>query len=112
MTIHKKPVEEKEHDSEKYRFMKEQVRPQQKKNAIKYAQKAVSVIVLALIFGSAAGAAFYFVQSRLGADMDFRDYLVETVRPEATGQDDDIDGSKIVRRRPCFKENGGDRQQL
>ena len=36
MTIHKKPVEEKEHDSEKYRFMKEQVRPQQKKNAIKY----------------------------------------------------------------------------
>ena len=49
MTIHKKPVEEKEHDSEKYRFMKEQVRPQQKKNAIKYAQKAVSVIVLALI---------------------------------------------------------------
>jgi len=98
MTIHKKPVEEKEHDSEKYRFMKEQVRPQQKKNAIKYAQKAVSVIVLALIFGSAAGAAFYFVQSRLGADMDFRDYLVETVRPEATGQDDDIDGSKIVRR--------------
>lgn len=60
MTIHKKPVEEKEHDSEKYRFMKEQVRPQQKKNAIKYAQKAVSVIVLALIFGSAAGAAFYF----------------------------------------------------
>lgn len=53
MTIHKKPVEEKEHDSEKYRFMKEQVRPQQKKNAIKYAQKAVSVIVLALIFGSA-----------------------------------------------------------
>ena len=52
MTIHKKPVEEKEHDSEKYRFMKEQVRPQQKKNAIKYAQKAVSVIVLALIFGS------------------------------------------------------------
>lgn len=31
MTIHKKPVEEKEHDSEKYRFMKEQVRPQQKK---------------------------------------------------------------------------------
>ena len=64
MTIHKKPVEEKEHDSEKYRFMKEQVRPQQKKNAIKYAQKAVSVIVLALIFGSAAGAAFYFVQSR------------------------------------------------
>ena len=98
MTIHKKPVEEKEHDSEKYRFMKEQVRPQQKKNAIKYAQKAVSVIVLALIFGSAAGAAFYFVQSRLGADMDFRDYLVETVRPEVTGQDDDIDGSKIVRR--------------
>ena len=96
MTIHKKPVEEKEHDSEKYRFMKEQVRPQQKKNAIKYAQKAVSVIVLALILGSAAGAAFYFVQSRLGADMDFRDYLVETVRPEATGQDDDIDGSKIV----------------
>ena len=58
----------------------------------------MSVIVLALIFGSAAGAAFYFVQSRLGADMDFRDYLVETVRPEATGQDDDIDGSKIVRR--------------
>ena len=66
MTIHKKPVEEKEHDSEKYRFMKEQVRPQQKKNAIKYAQKAVSVIVLALIFGSAAGAAFCSKQTWCG----------------------------------------------
>ena len=33
MTIHKKPVEEREHEVEKYQFIKEQVRPQQKKHS-------------------------------------------------------------------------------
>ena len=65
MTIHKKPVEEKEHDSEKYRFMKEQVRPQQKKNAIKYAQKAVSVSIN-LWFGSRSRILFCSKQTWCG----------------------------------------------
>ena len=42
MTIHKKTVEEREHEVEKYQFIKEQVRPQQKKKIAKFAAKIFS----------------------------------------------------------------------
>lgn len=83
MTIHKKPVEEREHEVEKYQFIKEQVRPQQKKKLAKFAGKVFSAIFLAVIFGSVAGAVFSFVHTRED-DNDISDYIVETIRPEAT----------------------------
>lgn len=97
MTIHKKPIGEKEHEIEKYKFMKEQVRPQQKKNMAKFALKTVSAVVLAVVFGTVAGTVFYFIQSMLGHDKDISEYLVETVRPEQTDKNNDLDNNTIAR---------------
>lgn len=95
MTIHKKPVEEKEHEIEKYKFMKEQVRPQQKKNIVKFASKTISTVALAIVFGAVAGTVFHFVQGRF-EDKDNSDYLVETVKPEATDYNNLYD-NKVVK---------------
>ena len=61
MTIHKKTVEEREHEVEKYQFIKEQVRPQQKKKIAKFAAKIFSAFFLAVVFGSVAGVVFHLI---------------------------------------------------
>lgn len=96
MTIHKKPVEEREHEVEKYRFIKEQVRPQQKKNVAKFIGKVFSVMFLAVIFGSVAGAVFHFVNNRFKDDSDISDYLAETLRPEVSSSADDFRDKSVL----------------
>lgn len=96
MTIHKRPVEEREHEVEKYQFIKEQVRPQQKKNAVKFAGKVLSAVFLAVIFGSVAGAVFNFIYTRED-DKDISDYIVETIRPEATASSESLTENKSNR---------------
>lgn len=96
MTIHKRPVEEREHEVEKYQFIKEQVRPQQKKNAVKFAGKILSAVFLAVIFGSVAGAVFNFIYTRED-DKDISDYIVETIRPEATASSESLTENKSNR---------------
>lgn len=96
MTIHKKPVEEREHEVEKYQFIKEQVRPQQKKKAVKFAGKVFSAVFLAVIFGSVAGVVFNFMYTRED-DKEIADYIVETIRPEATAPAENISEKNTVR---------------
>lgn len=96
MTIHKKPVEEREHEVEKYQFIKEQVRPQQKKNAVKFAGKVFSAVFLAVIFGSVAGVVFNFISTR-DEDKEVTDYIVETIRPEATTSAENIRENRSAR---------------
>ena len=83
MTIHKKPVEEREHEVEKYQFIKEQVRPQQKKKIAKFAAKIFSAFFLAVVFGSVAGVVFHLI-NKANDDKDISDYIVETLSPQET----------------------------
>lgn len=83
MTIHKKPVEEREHEVEKYQFIKEQVRPQQKKKIAKFAAKIFSVFFLAVVFGSVAGVVFHLI-NKANDDKDISDYIVETLSTQET----------------------------
>lgn len=96
MTIHRKPAEEREHEVEKYQFMKEQVRPQQKKKAVKFVGKIFSAVFIAVIFGSVAGAVFNLICTKED-DKDISDYIVETIRPGATAPAENITENNTVK---------------
>lgn len=96
MTIHKKPVEEREHEVEKYQFMKEQVRPQQKKKIVKFTAKIFSAVFLAVIFGSVAGVVFHLI-NKANDDKDISDYIVETLSPQETKSAENITENNVVK---------------
>ncbi len=66
--LNKQYKKTKEHEEEKYRFMREQVRPQKKKIIINLFKNIVMTIMIAIIFGGISGLVFYSLVSRVKND--------------------------------------------
>ena len=64
-TRKKKIIDEKEHEEEKYKFMKEQIKPQRRKCFFKALKKLGATVVLALIFGGVSAVVFCAVRDNL-----------------------------------------------
>lgn len=64
----KKISDEKEREEEKYRFIKEQIKPQRKKRIIKNVNKLIFTTFLAIIFGSVSAIAFCSVKNIMEND--------------------------------------------
>lgn len=77
------------HEEEKYEFIKEQIRPQRKQHLIRFANKVLEFIMLALVFGSVAGIVFWNVNNELssGASTAQRDIANMPPETQAYGQD-------------------------
>lgn len=70
----KNPSEEREHEDEKYKFIKEQIKPQRRKAVFNFFQKIAGSAVLAVVFGVIAGVVFVEVNSRYGNDLSLNSY--------------------------------------
>lgn len=66
--LNKQQKKTREHEEEKYKFMREQVRPQKKKIIIRFFKNIVMIIMAAIIFGGISGLVFYSFVSRIKED--------------------------------------------
>lgn len=67
----KKVIDEREHEVEKYKFIKEQILPQRRKSVLKVVRKFFVTIMLAVVFGAVSAIVFYFVSDNI-SDKDER----------------------------------------
>ncbi len=65
MDIFKKTNDEKEYEKEKYTFIKEQVRPQRKRQVCCFVKKSCAVLSLGILFGAVAAVSFFFISNKL-----------------------------------------------
>lgn len=84
--IRKQHKDEKEHEEEKYKFIKEQIRPQRKKYALKFLRGIVTSVVFALVFGSVSGVVFWKVNKELNENVASTDGLISTMQPDYSSE--------------------------
>ena len=63
--LNKQYKKTREHEEEKYKFMREQVRPQKKKIIVNLFKNIVMTIMIAIIFGGISGLVFYSLVSNI-----------------------------------------------
>lgn len=82
-------------EEEKYRFMREQIRPQRQRILKGFLLKALGIVVLAMIFGAIAGSTFIFMQNIMetGNETQAREAMLQdTPDVEATREPEENDG--------------------
>lgn len=63
--LRKQSENAKKHETEKYEFIKEQIRPQRKRYLLDFVNRIFEFMVLALVFGGVAGIVFWNVNNEL-----------------------------------------------
>ena len=84
--LRKQPAYARVHEEEKYKFIKEQIRPQRKKYVIYLTKKVLETVVSAIIFGGVAGVVFWNVNNGLGGGQSSQDKGITSVEYPATVQ--------------------------
>lgn len=84
--LRKQPAYARVHEEEKYKFIKEQIRPQRKRYVIYLTRKVLETVVSAIIFGSVAGVVFWNVNNGLGTGQSLQDKGITSVEYPATVQ--------------------------
>lgn len=84
--LRKQPAYARVHEEEKYKFIKEQIRPQKKKYIIQFTRKILESVISAIIFGSVAGVVFWNVNNGLGSSQDTQDKGISSVEYPALVQ--------------------------
>ena len=84
--LRKQPAYARVHEEEKYKFIKEQIRPQRKRYIIHLTRKVLETVVSAIIFGGVAGVVFWNVNNGLGGSQSVQDKGITSVEYPATAQ--------------------------
>lgn len=77
----KNSIEEKEHEEEKYQFIKEQIRPQKKKQIYRYFHRCIIIFAAAVLFGVISGGVFWGMQNFLPDHTQTDPLIVGTAVP-------------------------------
>lgn len=72
----------KKHETEKYEFIKEQIRPQRKRHILDFVNRVFEFMVLALVFGGVAGVVFWNVNNGLSSSASMSEQDISTTQPE------------------------------
>lgn len=72
----------KKHETEKYEFIKEQIRPQRKRHMLDFVNRVFEFMVLALVFGGVAGVVFWNVNNGLSSSASMPEQDISTSQPE------------------------------
>lgn len=91
--LRKQPAYARVHEEEKYKFIKEQIRPQRKRYIINLTRKVLETVVSAIIFGGVAGFVFWNVNNGLGGSQSGQDKGITSVEYPPTVQGKQADTS-------------------
>lgn len=75
----KQPACARVHEEEKYKFIKEQIRPQKRKYVISFTRRILETVISAIIFGGIAGFVFWNVNNRLGGIVSVQEKGISTM---------------------------------
>lgn len=84
----KQPAYARVHEEEKYKFIKEQIRPQKKRYVIHFTRKVLETVLSAIVFGGVSGFVFWNVNKGLGGNSSLPDKGISAMEyqiPESTG---------------------------
>ncbi|MCI9078813.1 MAG: serine protease [Lachnospiraceae bacterium] len=84
--LRKQPAYARVHEEEKYKFIKEQIRPQRKRYIIHFTRKILETVISAIIFGGVAGIVFWNVNNGLGGSQPVQDRGITAVESPALAQ--------------------------
>ena len=84
--LRKQPAYARVHEEEKYKFIKEQIRPQRKNYIIHLIRKVLETVISAIIFGGVAGVVFWNVNNELGGGQSVQDKGITSVEYPVTVQ--------------------------
>lgn len=85
--LRKQPAYARVHEEEKYKFIKEQIRPQRKRYIIYFTRKILETAVSAVIFGGVAGCVFWNVNNRLGSGQSIQERGITSVEYPVSAQE-------------------------
>ena len=85
--LRKQPAYARVHEEEKYKFIKEQIRPQRKRYIIYFTRKILETAVSAVIFGGVAGCVFWNVNNRLGGGQSVQERGITSVEYPVSAQE-------------------------
>lgn len=80
----KQPAYARAHEEEKYKFIKEQIRPQKKKYVISFTRRILETVISAIIFGGIAGFVFWNVNNRLGGVVSVQEKGISAMEYQTT----------------------------
>lgn len=84
--LRKQPAYARVHEEEKYKFIKEQIRPQRKNYIIQFIKRLLESVISAIIFGGVAGVVFWNVNNGLGNSQNTQDRGISSVEYPALAQ--------------------------
>lgn len=85
----KKILDQREHEEKKYKFIKEQIKPQKRKRLMRTFRKFIVTIVLATVFGSVSSVVFCTIMQNM---MDSEDKDINVSGSSTLNEDDISDG--------------------
>ncbi len=69
----KQPAYARVHEEEKYKFIKEQIRPQKKSYIIRFTRKVLETVLSAVVFGGVSGFVFWNINNGPGGSSSLKD---------------------------------------